>query len=474
MPPLLRAIALCDPRVRRSPRGRYVGLIILGVSACDGLGAPAHDDSTAPLDSPPLDAGSDFGGDGDDTGSEPPASRTLLDAARSLDSSRLPSPPSDQPSDARAPDAELASNPGPGRTGDFAVGTVRIELAAGRDRRLPVQLWYPAVDEARDEASRGHAVEEFEPEGVRREQLSMLVQAAPEGCANRTMHAALAPAPYAQRAPFPLIASSHHLSGSRFATFTIAEQLARSGFVVAAPDHVGGTIFERTGDLLSDTLSQANAEFFQTRAQDIERVLDALLDVQEDTIPEGIRGRIDPERVGILGHSLGGMSIGITDANDQRVKAAAFLAISPTSELNTLAFDLPEISRFRVPALYMIAEEDAVMVASGGREAIVSNFEDQSPAAWLVAVRDTGHMSFADDCGLAPEFGDGCGTGTRSSDWAEEFTFLDPATAREIAGRYTAAFFASQLLGASSAGLVEASPPELVSVRQRPARTSDP
>lgn len=79
----------------------------------------------------------------------------------------------------------------------------------------------------------------------------------------------------------------------------------------------------------------------------------------------------------------------------------AYLAIIPSAALVRLLIDLPAPEHFRTPALYLTAAEDAVVDAQGGKEELAANYEGQPLAASWIDVADTGHMSFADDCGLA-------------------------------------------------------------------------
>jgi len=350
------------------------------------------------------------------------------------------------------------AGPAPGPASDYVVGTIRIEIAAHDGRKLPVQLWYPAVEAARAEATMGHPTQEFEPEGQRRTRLTSLITTAPQGCTNRTMHAAIAAQPNGLAAHYPLLVVSHHHSGVRFATFSISERLASLGFVVAAPDHEGDTIYD-------DALQQSNAltaDFLQVRAADVRSVIDVLLDASSTVVPDGIRGQLDAMRIGAFGHSLGSLTTGVAAVADQRVKAAAFIAQTPTIDL----LGSPSIASFRVPALYMLAEEDttnAQVTALYGTDMIRKDFADQKPPAWLIDVRDTAHWSFADDCALTSAAANGCGGGIRPTD-GTPYTNLDNAKARELASRYVAAFFANQFLGRPVDALNLADPANLVKV----------
>jgi len=373
-------------------------------------------------------------------------------------------PATDAAADGAAPTAE--------RTSNFAVGTRRIEMTSGAGRVLPVQLWYPAVDEAGAEARAGHSIEQFEPAGARRELLTRLIADAREDCPNLTMHAAIDAAPYPRSAPLPLLVYSHHFNGSRFSMFSIAEALAREGIVVAAPDHVNGSLFERK-DVLTDSAYQFTREFLQTRAADLGRLLDVLLEPQAEVVPAGLRGRLDAQRIGAVGHSLGGITVGLFSVNDTRVRASLYLAIVPSASPLRLAFGLPDPTQFRTVALYLSAQEDAVVAGGGGVAELAANYEDQPLPAFWIDVRNAGHFSFADDCGLVPEFDEGCGTGQRVTN-GQSFSYLPAERAREIAARYSAAFFAVQFLGAPSTRLTEPSPPDLITVKQHGARDAGP
>jgi predicted dienelactone hydrolase len=267
-------------------------------------------------------------------------------------------------------------------------------------------------------------------------------------------------------ARFPLVVFSHHYEGVRFSLFSVAEHLASLGYVVAAPDHVGGTIYEHVDGMLATPL---NSQFLQVRVSDIESVIDILLDGTATVVPQGLRDHVDPERVGVFGHSFGGVTAGVVAVHDSRIKAAAYIAVPPTLPLATLLLGTPEIQLFPQPALFLLAQQDKA-VGQLGIDAIRTDFQDYVPPAWLVEVRDAGHWSFADDCALVKDFSNGCGTGTRLGDSSSPFTFVDNETARGIAKRYIGAFFQNGLAGGSPAPLSEAVPAASVIVSSHSSR----
>jgi dienelactone hydrolase len=459
-PLLLIAVlaAACEPaaELRHDAAGDDLPDALVGFDSAvvaEDAGVRAHDassglDASADAAKSPPDAALD-------TGAQTQADAASSDAgAASRDAGTMTS------ADASTGDAGAQ----PERNADFAVGTRRIEVSTDGGRVLPVQLWYPALDSASAEAAAGHAFDEFEAPGARRELLKKLFAAAPAGCTNATMHAAIDAQPYLRSAPFPVLVYSHHFDGTRFSMFSIAEALARAGMVVVAPDHVGASLFERR-DTLTDTLSQGAAGL-QPRVDDLRRVLDVMLDGKAEVVPEGLRGRMDATRVGALGHSMGGLTVGVYSVADTRVRASAYLAIVPSSSAFRPLLGLPEPARFRTPALYLSAAEDTVVEGQGGKQELAANFEAQPLPAYWIDVADAGHFSFADDVGLIVDFEEGCGMAQRSSN-GEMFTYLDRKRAREIAAHYTAAFFSAELSGATRAPLGKAEPPELVTIKQR-------
>jgi predicted dienelactone hydrolase len=90
----------------------------------------------------------------------------------------------------------------------------------------------------------------------------------------------------------PLILISHGSGGHRFNQFYLAEVLASHGFIVLAVQHPGNCLDNnRDADLLVNLWN---------RPRDISFVLDQALQAP------GLADHIDPDRIGVMGHSLGG------------------------------------------------------------------------------------------------------------------------------------------------------------------------
>jgi uncharacterized protein (TIGR03437 family) len=135
----------------------------------------------------------------------------------------------------------------------------------------------------------------------------------------------------------PLVVFSHGFGGCGTQSVFITEQLARNGYVVAAPDHSDATC-SASGTASGDpAVSQApftdpdswTPQTYANRRADIVNTIDAML------ASPLFGAMIDPSKIGGMGHSLGGYTIlglagGWHSWIDPRIKAAVLL--SPYSQ----------------------------------------------------------------------------------------------------------------------------------------------
>lgn len=171
-------------------------------------------------------------------------------------------------------------------TESSGVCTFRYEDTS-RKRPVVVELWYPThsagpFDEPSDQIW-------IHPKEIRNAPISSLVQ------------------------NYPLIVMSHGHGGDRRERTWLAEHLVRYGYIVAAVDHHGNT---------SNTFNLLESLRFWERGRDISYAIDRLL--KEPMLT----GKIDPNRIGFVGYSLGGMTgLGLGGATvgavDEIIAAAA-------------------------------------------------------------------------------------------------------------------------------------------------------
>ena len=326
----------------------------------------------------------------------------------------------------------LADDPSPAELGDHAVGRRTITLVdEDRDgRALAVDLWYPADAEAAAEAPA--AVYSFIPG------------------AEFTSEVAAADVPVEDGGPYPLVIYSHGSSGQRFVASDNAELLASHGFVVAAPDHVGNTAFDA---FLNSAVPQAqNAA---NRPADTAFVITELL-AESATDGTPLAGAIDPERIGLYGHSFGGYT--------------ALAAVSGRAEIPPDDRIVAVIAQAPVTGLITDAELESVdvptMLQSGTRDRTVPVAQNTERPWELVSGRplyrvdiiDGGHQSFTDVCdyqALAPELPNAPALlvafidGFAVEGCAPELIDID--TAHEIIDTYTLAFLLTHVAGDTSA-----------------------
>jgi predicted dienelactone hydrolase len=313
--------------------------------------------------------------------------------------------------------------------GPYPVGNRTITVMnASEGRTLDVEIWYPAASAQGTQSIADFAIDEAE-----RDELTALLDSAPEQCTRRETSSSRDAAPISSPARLPLVIFSHCFECTRYSSFSLAERLASHGIAVAAPDHARNTLFD-TGAMLS-------VEFLATRASDVSAVLDELLTENSQALPESLQGRFDAERVAIAGHSYGAVTAGKILQDDPRFKAGLIIAAPVESPV----FPGVAVANIEEPLLFMVAAEDN-SIGTLGNIFIGTNFDAAAAPAWKVEIADAGHWSFSDIAGLVPAFNAGCGGGVRQTVPGDPFTYLDNALARDITATYGMLFFASQLL----------------------------
>ena len=313
--------------------------------------------------------------------------------------------------------------------GPYNAGHSRVVLD-DNERPLTVEVWYPTQDQLNPQA-----LPEAFLANNQAAQYQELLNSGDPGCASEQTQATFQAVPLPGDPPLVLFSHCHECL--RFSSFTVAEHLASWGFVVAAPDHAGNTLWEK----LSESGLPLNADTLAIRLQDQQQVLDAMLVGG----PEGIQ--VDPDRVAAMGHSFGSVTSGLLAQEDPRVRGALGLAAPMENPL------LPgvETSTIDKPLAILLAVEDN-SITTLGNQLIVSNLEDASTPAYRLDVADAGHWSVSDIAGLHPAFQPGCGRDERMTD-GTEFQYLDPVQGSAIAGHFAASFMAELLLGQAGAVL---------------------
>ena len=227
-------------------------------------------------------------------------------------------------------------------TGPFAVGRTTFEWeekgrldefapAAGVDRELVVWIWYPAVP------GTGSPAEYLPP--AWREALSryggvLMSDFLTRDLSQVRVHSREDAALAEDHRRYPVVILRAGLSAQVTGYTVLAEDLASHGYIVVAPDAAyrttvvvfsNGRVVVRPAQYNLELMPESVQVAFGTRlaktwSEDLSFVIDKL--TQFDRSPSGpFAGRLDLQRIGAVGHSLGGATAAYFCHDDQRCKA---------------------------------------------------------------------------------------------------------------------------------------------------------
>lgn len=160
----------------------------------------------------------------------------------------------------------------PDEPGPYNVGAFPFFFSYDdNDRTLPAMVWYPTEDKT----------------GEPMTYLLGLVQ-----------DSAFKNAKIAPGGPFPLIVFSHGSQSVNFQSFSFIDHLVSHGYIVAACSHLQNTAFT----YFTPTYFAKSAI---DRPQDISALIDTMIAKNENSAGQ-LYGKMDPDRIGMFGHSYGG------------------------------------------------------------------------------------------------------------------------------------------------------------------------
>lgn len=220
----------------------------------------------------------------------------------------------------------------PATTGASAVGRTSAILAdpsrdepatPGRDhRRLRVTTWYPAISGSGAPAAYVEGLERISEGLVASGSLGPIEAA---GLALVRDQARTGATPDGGRHPVLLLSPGNATNVAFYAG--LAEELASHGYVVVGIDHpyqvaavdLGDTVAVYAGDAPMGEAMEITATRIDERVADVDAVLDALAD---DPTALGLAAdQLDLDRIGMLGHSNGGVTAALVCRDDARVAA---------------------------------------------------------------------------------------------------------------------------------------------------------
>ena len=217
---------------------------------------------------------------------------------------------------------------------------------------------------------------------------------------------------------FPLAVFSHGSFGYRGSNLSTFEELASNGYVVVSIDHSYHAFFSQHTDssttlvnteFLNDAVNITNNVYdakttyektqmwLDLRAADMDFILEKVLN-KDGEIPNSVYSLINTEKIGLLGHSLGGAAA--AKLGRDRLDVDAVAVIDGTMLGEEIAFEngQPVLTSdiYPVPLLNLYNDshyEDAKLLGTAYNNLSASAHATE---AYDVVIRSSGHLNFTD------------------------------------------------------------------------------
>ncbi|MCB9787961.1 MAG: hypothetical protein H6744_14850 [Deltaproteobacteria bacterium] len=397
------------PGTRRYSKllGRLTVAALLLAAGCDSGSEAAADADAAGGDA---QVGADALSDAGDAGADTLAADALADVG---------APDADAEPEVQGPStacyegvcaADETHAPDPSTWGPFPVGVRTFEIDTlgyeDKPRHLVVEVWYPATEEVRDGPFESVDLRALAPPEVLAVVGDIQVPPIPM---RQVRDAPIR----AADGPYPMVMFSHGAFGIRFQSPFWTAYLASHGYVVAAMDHTGNTLFDMI--LAGGYNNEGIVLSALDRPYDVRGTVDAMLE-RNATEGDFFEGTIIPDRLGMSGHSFGGLATFMAGMEIPGMKAAVPMAPA-TSVLQVMGYDIRD---FPIPVMLMADATDKTL------DPAVEMYKayDRLPAPkYLFDLLQGGHFTYSDICllelkdiaaqleisGADNALGDGCG-----------------------------------------------------------------
>ena len=177
---------------------------------------------------------------------------------------------------------------------------------------------------------------------------------------------------------WPLIVFSHGFSGSGIGSVEICEALAKSGYVIAVPDHSDAVMSARIEGSATGTIDDAltylesnpfdDGSNYEYRISEIQAVI--------TNLKTNTNFKIDPDKLILGGHSMGGWTVFKSLQNNNNTKAIFLFSMG---ELNWLFkeqryFDSDFFQSLTFPTAYFYGGVEYNQAISAGRDNVYAAY----------------------------------------------------------------------------------------------------
>jgi len=327
--------------------------------------------------------------------------------------------------------ASPTAAPDPMSFGPFPVGaktftftdTSRLYKDTQKPRVLVTEVWYPAIQTAKDgpfftydlyEQSEGQDLGQKNGKDVR----DIIKEAKLPGLSTKAVRDAAIDKVHG---PYPIVLFSHGANGIRFQSTFFTVLLASHGYIVISADHEKNT----TWDIIRDGYDAGSvAVSASARPADMTFILDKLLAMNKKA-GDFFEATMDEDNIGISGHSLGGLTSIAASCTESRIKVAV-----PMSPVIYLGRILGKCNKppYPTPTLVMGGTEDRTVEY---KWQYCDYLDLDGSEKYLYEIEAGGHYTFSDMCQLdllrlskELDFGDAedalnDGCGENNADWRE-------------------------------------------------------
>jgi dienelactone hydrolase len=222
--------------------------------------------------------------------------------------------------------------------------------------------------------------------------------------------------------PYPLVVFSHGTSALKLSNYSTFMDLASNGYVVCSIDHPYHSLFtvDTNGhraivdrSYLQQYLDFANGkydaatnyelehEWMSLRIADIKFVLDTILANAKDPSSDAVYRLIDPTKIGLMGHSLGGESSAQVARERNDIGAVVNLDADLAGEYVDFVNGKKVLNEvvYPVPILNILTDALAIPIAAvpNAKDVIaVEHVTATAPNAYQVHLAGTNHFSVTD------------------------------------------------------------------------------